>query len=60
GDTWKNIIVIYNGETSNVKFTLPDGKWDLVVDQNHAGVNTINILSGEIEIPPTTMYVLHQ
>lgn len=60
GDTWKNIIVIYNGENQNIKFTLPEGQWDLVVNQNQAGVDTISVLSGEIEIPSTSMYILHQ
>ncbi len=60
GDSWKNIIVIYNGETSYVKFKLPPGDWNLVVDKEHAGTATIKKVSGAIEIAPTSAYVLNQ
>lgn len=60
GDSWKNIIVIYNGETSFANFKLPSGDWNLVVDEDHAGTETIKKVSGTIEIAPTSAYVLNQ
>ncbi len=60
GDSWNNIVVIYNGENENIDFTLPDGIWDLVVNSDQAGVSTISTFSGKIAIPPVSMYVLHQ
>jgi pullulanase len=60
GDSWKNIVVLYNGDTSPVSFILPDGTWNLVVDRSKAGTNTITTLSGKIEIPPTSIYVMYK
>ncbi len=60
GDSWKNIVVIYNGEVSPVKFKLPEGTWNLVADRNQAGTKTIKSLSGTIDIEPISMYILYQ
>lgn len=60
GDKWKDIIVIYNGDTSIVDFTLPEGEWKVVVDNSIAGVKTLKIVSGEIHVPPTSMMVLYK
>ena len=60
GDSWKNIIVIYNGATEAVKFKLPNGKWDVVVNGQFAGVNTLEIVSGSLRVLPTSAYVLYQ
>jgi len=59
GDSWKEIIVLYNGDTSEISFTLPDGTWNLVVDGQHAGVSTISKLSGKIDLQSTSLYVLY-
>lgn len=60
GDAWKDIIVLYNGDTSAVDFTLPDGEWNVVVDKSSAGTKTLKTFSGKIGIPPTSMMVLYR
>ncbi|MGC9219078.1 MAG: type I pullulanase [Athalassotoga sp.] len=59
-DSWKDIIVLYNGDTSDVSFTLPAGTWNLVVNGSKAGIKTILTLSGKIELPPTSLYVMYK
>ncbi len=59
-DSWKNIIVIYNAETTSVAFKLPKGTWNLVADQNQAGITTIKTISNTVKVAPISMYVLYQ
>ena len=44
GDTWKDIVVGYNGRTSDATLTVPDGKYTIVcsdgkIDQNGLGTS---------------------
>ncbi len=59
-DSWKNIIVIYNGENENVSFSLPSGTWNLVVNGKKAGTSILRKVSGKINISPISAYVLYQ
>ena len=39
GDGWKNIVVAYNGNTSEEKITLPEkANWNVVADEYNAGI----------------------
>ncbi len=60
GDSWRNILVVYNGETKPFEFTLPKGKWHVVVNAEKAGVETLKVVSSKIELSPTSAYVLFQ
>ena len=39
GDSWKNILVIYNGNRKNVSVDLPEGEWNVVVHDGKISPN---------------------
>ncbi len=57
-DPWKEIFVILNGSLNARKYHLPEGVWNLVVDENSAGVETIRRVEGVLKIEPISMNVL--
>ncbi len=60
GDTWKNILVILNGNASPKTIKIPDGNWTLATDENTIYENGIKTFrSGNIKVPGTAMYVLY-
>jgi pullulanase len=60
GDTWKNILVILNGNTTEKNINIPPGNWVLAADENMINENGIkNINAGTITIPATAAYVLY-
>jgi len=60
-DPWKNIIVVYNGEPeSSIQLNLPDGEWNLVVNNDKAGIETLDVVKEVIEVTPLSVYVLYQ
>ncbi|TWJ03517.1 pullulanase [Mucilaginibacter frigoritolerans] len=59
GDSWKNILVVLNGNTTEKTFKLPSGKWTLGADENNIpenGIKSINETS--LIIAPTAAYIL--
>jgi pullulanase len=61
GDSWKNILVIFNGNTAEKKITLPGGTWTLAADENTVNEGGIrNIEAGEIPLPATSAYILYE
>ncbi len=55
------IAIYINGENSTaVETDLPEGKWQLMVNQNKVNVNGIRQVSGKISIPPTSGMVLQR
>ena len=61
GDSWKNILVIFNGNTAEKKITLPGGTWTLAADENTINEGGIrNIEAGEIPLPATSAYILYE
>ncbi|SHN69191.1 type I pullulanase [Fervidobacterium gondwanense] len=59
-DSWKEILVIYNGDTKEQTFTLPEGTWNVVVDNKKAGTKVLYQLSGQIKIPATSALVMYK
>jgi pullulanase len=60
GDSWKNILVILNGDAAEKTVKLPEGKWTLAVDGNvvnEKGISKSN--SGELKVAGTAAYVLY-
>lgn len=41
GDTWKDIIVIYNGSRDTIFVPLPQGIWNVVADKQNAGTESL-------------------
>lgn len=61
GDSWKNIIVIYNPREEAAIVPLPKGTWHIVVDENHAGTNVVEgtkSMKDEVRVPAISMMVL--
>ena len=58
----RNRIAVYiNGENSTaVETDLPEGKWQLIVDNEEVNLNGIRQVSGKISIPPTSGMVLQK
>ncbi len=53
------IAVYINGENSNaVETDLPEGKWQLIVNNEEVNLNGMLTVSGEITIPPTSGLIL--
>lgn len=47
GDTWKNIVVIYNANSTDKQITLPsDATWNVVVDDKNAGNKVLRQVTG--------------
>ena len=40
GDSWKNILVIYNGNRKNINVELPEGEWNVAVHDGKISVET--------------------
>ncbi|EOD01789.1 alpha-amylase family glycosyl hydrolase [Caldisalinibacter kiritimatiensis] len=62
GDTWRNIVVIYNPNKEAIEFTLPDDSntWNVVVDDTKAGTETITtIKDNTVNVPAVSMMVLY-
>ena len=61
GDAWKNILVIFNGNTTDKKINIPTGSWTLATDGNTINEKGIKQVSaGEIAIPATSAYILYE
>ena len=56
-DNW--FLVAMNANPHNEKeFTLPDGKWEVLVNGDHAGTKKLSLVSGKLVVPSTAGYVL--
>jgi len=61
GDAWKNIIVIFNGSTSDKKIIIPQGNWKMAVDGstvNEKGIKSVG--AGELTVAATSACVIHE
>ena len=62
GDTWRNIVVIYNADTTDRTIALPavSDTWHVVVDDTRAGTEVIRTVSGgSVTVPRLSMMVLY-
>jgi len=60
GDTWKDILVIINGNTTAQTVKLPPGNWDLVANENKVQEKPLNkVITTGLTIPATALYILH-
>jgi pullulanase len=60
GDSWKNILVVLNGNTAGKTIKIPAGIWTLAVDENaidEKGIKKID--AGNVTIPGTAAYILY-
>ncbi|HZY35241.1 MAG TPA: type I pullulanase [Mucilaginibacter sp.] len=60
GDSWKNILVILNGNASEKQFTLPAGSWTLAADGDHIDQGGLTSgITGTVAVKGTSAYVLY-
>ncbi len=59
GDTWKDILVLLNGDKSEKHLDLPAGKWMLAVDGIKVDEKGIKHVATKITVPATTAFVLY-
>lgn len=59
-DSWKDILVIYNGNLNKVEYELPEGEWNVVVNGEIAGTEVIEKVSGKIILDKISAYVLYK
>ena len=60
GDKWKNIVVVYNPDSTKVSVKLPKGTWSIVATTGKIGSKTIGHASKKLSVASLTMEGLHQ
>ncbi|SHF08769.1 type I pullulanase [Clostridium fallax] len=59
GDSWENIVVIFNANPKETEITLPDNNWVLVANSYTAGLKEIEkIQSNKVKVPERSSYIL--
>ena len=62
GDAWKNIVVVYNANTTEKEVTLPStANWNVVVNDKEAGTDVLETLSNtnKAKVAPLSVMVLY-
>jgi pullulanase len=59
-DKWKNILVIYNPNSSGVKLKIPKGTWTIVGTTGRIGEKSLGHAKSSLTVPGLTVEVLHQ
>jgi len=60
GDTWDKIIVIYNPNSVATTFSLPEGSWHIIANQDQIGATTISQAVGIVIAPAISCLILCQ
>jgi pullulanase len=59
GDSWKNIVVIYNASNKNRTVNIPFGKWTVVFNENGLNANAYPVLNDDkVKVPAVSAIVL--
>ena len=56
GDSWKEILIAFNGGSSNHVLSLPAGEWFLVADGKKVALRSASI-SGDVQVPARSGYI---
>lgn len=59
-DSHNSIYLIFNGSKNAQNVTLPAGSWDVCIDKDNAGTETLRTVSGTVSVPGTSALVLVQ
>ena len=57
-ETAKEIFVVYNANDSETKVELPKGRWTVCINDEKAGTEKINNVSGKVKVAPISSMVL--
>jgi len=58
GDSWKNILVLYNGSAQGRDLTVT-GDWMIVADDQRAGIEAWRTTKDEIHVEPFSLVIAH-
>ena len=59
-DTWKDVIVLFHAGMKGQRVTLPEGKWNVGLDEEVMPRGRVRQEEGEMEMRPLTAYVLYR
>lgn len=55
----ENFVVLFNADPSNgIDFNLPEGDWDILVNPDKAGINSLGTVKEKITVQPSSGFVL--
>jgi pullulanase len=61
GDTWRNILVIYNGNRKSVMVEIPEGEWNLVCNDGKINLTGIaQVKTSAFVVAPSSESILYQ
>jgi len=60
GDTWKSILVLFNGHPQEYTVGLPDGTWNVVVQGTRIDQKGIRKVNGSVVAPAYSALILAQ
>lgn len=61
GDSWSDILVVYNGARRSQSLEIPEGEWTVVVNGRAVDEEGLDRVSGgQLEVPATTALVMHR
>ncbi len=65
GDSWNEILVLLNPNPTEVTFTIPEGSWTVVVDDDEAGVEPVKtgvsrVKGSRVVVPRISAMVLYR
>ena len=59
-ETWKQVLIIYNSNTTAQAVSLPSGNWNLEVQNSQVVTGTPVVVSGTVSAAPSAMTLLYQ
>ena len=59
GDSWKKIFIILNGDKTEKRVALPEGKWTIVANGDMVDELGIEKVAGTIPVGPISALILH-
>jgi pullulanase len=60
GDSWKNILVIYNPNKADILCTLPPGNWMIAASRDRISESSLGQASARVIVPGISCMVLYQ
>lgn len=57
-ETAEGIFIIYNANDKKTKVTLPEGKWNVCINDAQAGIKSLKTVSGKVTVEPISTLVL--
>jgi pullulanase len=60
-DSWGEVLVLFNPNRKSEKFVIPKGKWNMVVNDEISGIETIQVIKGKsVKLNSISAMVLHR